>query len=96
MTGQSLYVYKGHTHEVRALAWSPDGTRLVSSGDDGTAQVWDAETGAELLTYRGHTGPFAGATRRVFGIAWSPDGTCIVSGDDQAVHVWAAAMGQEA
>ena len=38
----------GHPGGVDSLAWSPDGSRLVTGGSDGRFRVWDAETGAEL------------------------------------------------
>ena len=38
------------------MAWSPDGKRLATASDDHTAKVWDAATGKELLTLRGHSG----------------------------------------
>ena len=40
----------GHTREVRGVAFSPDGTRLATASLDGTAKVWDATSGQELLT----------------------------------------------
>jgi len=30
---------------VPAVAWSPDGTRLLTGGDDSTVRVWDATSG---------------------------------------------------
>ena len=33
---------------VRAVAFSPDGTRLATGSGDGTARVWDAATGRQL------------------------------------------------
>lgn len=37
-----------HSGWITALAWSPDGATLVSGSDDGTAAVWDADTGRLL------------------------------------------------
>ena len=41
---------------VRGVAFSPDGTKVVTAGySDKNAKIWDATTGAELLTITGHT-----------------------------------------
>ncbi len=67
------------------MAWSPDGRRLVSAAYDGTARVWDCDTGTELATLSGHTGF---VTRAVF----SPDGRRIATaGIDGNVLLWDAA-----
>ena len=33
------------------MSWSPTGDRLVTGCRDGTARVWDMNTGAELIRY---------------------------------------------
>jgi len=52
--------------------------------------VWDASTGAEVMTLRGHS-------ERVWSVAFSPDGKRIVSGSsvDHTVRVWDAGGGAE-
>lgn len=82
--------YHGHTSTVFTVAWSPDGMRIASGGNDNTVQVWDAKSGQHLLTHPGHTAP-------VRGVAWSLDGTHIASASrDGTVQVWDAASGQAA
>ena len=73
---------KGHTDIVLCAAYSPDGKRIVSGGEDKTLKVWDAETGAEVRSLKGHTGA-------VYSVAYSPDGRRIVSASqDGTVKVW--------
>ena len=78
----TIYMVTG----VLCVAFSPDGTRIVTGGtiDSSTAEasVWDARTGAELLQLKGHTA-------RVMSAAFSPDGTRIITGsEDGTVKVW--------
>lgn len=81
-TGKTLLTYSGHSGQVYALAWSPDGKGIVSGGDDNSARVWSAATGQTELVYSGHSGI-------VFKVAWSPDGKYIASASvDGTVQVW--------
>ena len=45
----------------------PDGARIVSGSADKTIKVWDASSGEELRTLKGHT-------ESVFSASFSPDG----------------------
>ena len=45
-----------HRRGCNSAAFSPDGTRIVTASDDGTARIWDAASGEELAVLRGHTG----------------------------------------
>ena len=47
-------VLRGHEGDALAVAFSPDGARIVSGSADGTVRVWDAASGEELLVLRGH------------------------------------------
>ena len=48
------HVLQGHTDQVSGAAFSPDGRHIVTSSRDGTARVWDSETGRELNVLKGH------------------------------------------
>jgi hypothetical protein len=50
-----LLTLNGHADAVNGVAYSPDGTRLASASSDGTARIWDAITGQQLLTLPGHS-----------------------------------------
>jgi WD40 repeat protein len=84
----ALLVYRGHTGAVQSVGWSPDGTRVVSAGDDAQVHVWDARTGQLYFRLPGHQDS-------VQAVGWSPDGQYIASGSrDHTVRVWNAATGQ--
>ncbi|KIK53578.1 hypothetical protein GYMLUDRAFT_178732, partial [Collybiopsis luxurians FD-317 M1] len=69
---------------VWAVAFSPNGLKLVSGSADRTVCIWDALTGEQLLEMRGHTG-------WVFSAAFSSDGTKVISGSrDTTVRLWNA------
>jgi len=69
------------------VAFSPDGTRIVTGSRDQTAKVWDAATGSPLLELQGHS-------FEVTSVAVSPDGTRIVTGSwDDTAKVWDARTG---
>src|SRR5258706_9575021 len=85
--GTTLSTYHEHGRLVLALAWSPDGTSIVSGSSDGSMHIWEAANGRNTFTYRDPSKWYAWACS----LAWSPDGTCIASGgDDKTVQIWQA------
>jgi WD40 repeat protein len=65
------------------VAFSSDGRRLATVGEEHTIKIWDAtKPGPELKTLRGHTGD-------VYAVAFSPDGRWLASaGQDTTVRLW--------
>lgn len=53
-TGEEVLILSGHVQQVTALAFRPDGRRIITSSLDGTVKVWHTQTGEELLTLQGH------------------------------------------
>jgi Pyruvate/2-oxoacid:ferredoxin oxidoreductase gamma subunit len=46
---REIAVLRGHENSVLHVAFSPNGGQLVSTSSDGTARVWDVQTGSEQI-----------------------------------------------
>src|SRR5262249_14913707 len=78
----------GHTAEITALIFSPDGKLLFSTAKDNSVRVWDWQAGKENLLFPQRHGDWPLA------LAISPDGSTLASGGkDGVVFVWDVATG---
>ena len=70
------------TREIDSVTFSPDGTRILSGSQDGSARVFELSTGRTLYNLLGHTA-------RVVSAEFSPDGDRAVTiHSDQSVRIW--------
>jgi hypothetical protein len=71
-----------------AVAYSLDGTTILTAGIDNTVLVWEAATGKQLVRPIRHNFP-------VRTLAFSPDGHTILTGSDEGtVRLWDAFSGE--
>ena len=80
LAAAELFTLRGHAAGIARIAFSPDGTRIVTGDLDGVIRLWGAATGKALLS-------FPGFADRITGLAFGPGGAfLVVSGD--AIHLY--------
>ena len=75
-TGARTLSFHGHDGDVNDVAFSPDGSRLASTGEDGKLKVWDPSTGRLVSTLGapgGAWGPSFSADGSLVAAAWKTD-----------------------
>ena len=73
VTGASVLSFQGHDGDVNDVAFSSDGSRLATTGDDGTLKVWDPSTGQLVSSMSGDvaaSGPSFSADDSLVAAAW--------------------------
>ncbi|KAJ2996178.1 hypothetical protein NUW58_g1053 [Xylaria curta] len=81
-TGRLQYSLPGLVKPVRAVAFSPAGTRLAAAGDSGIIAIYDTKHGE-------HVGNLTGHNAWITSLDWSDTGEYLLSGSfDGKAKVW--------
>ncbi|GAP91033.1 putative meiotic recombination protein rec14 [Rosellinia necatrix] len=81
-TGRLQYSLPGLVKPVRAVAFSPAGTRLAAAGDSGIIAIYDTKHGE-------HVGNLTGHNAWIMSLDWSDTGEYLLSGSfDGKAKVW--------
>ena len=79
---QPHLVISAHDGVIWRLVYLPDGRRAVTGSKDGTAKVWDLESGEQQGTIMDHK-------NEITGLTVTRDGTKVISSDDDGgIKVW--------
>ena len=93
---------RGHTDTLWSAVYSQDGTKIATASADGTARIWDATTGKELLSVKSVVqgtkppGPAFEGWGGFWYATFSPDGKYLATADgDGIARIWDAVTGEE-
>jgi WD40 repeat protein len=88
-SGTELLTMAGHDSEIRCIAISPDGEKVVSGSRDNSVRLWDVTSGQEMLRLTNHT-------EMINAVIFTPDGKrCISASGDKTLRVWDLSNGEE-
>jgi WD40 repeat protein len=74
---------RGHMAAIGGIAFTPDGTKVISAGDDKVIRVWDLASGKTVRTMRGESA--LGSLGKIFAMTLSPDGKLLAVGGDLGI-----------
>ncbi len=86
-TGEVLRNFTGHSDAVFSIAFSKNGSRLISGSWDKSIRLWDVSSGLELHSFTNHSD-------KITSITFFKEETIIISGSlDKTVKVWNISTG---
>jgi WD40 repeat protein len=74
-------VLSGHAGGIQAIAFSLDGSSVLTASEDGTARLWSTEPREPRVIGRHN--------ETVLSVAFSPDGKSVATSSDNSAKVWA-------
>lgn len=83
----------GHTRNINAASWSPDGALVATGSYDGTVRIWRADSGAMQAVLDDHHGP-------IWAVDWCPvahapgEYDLLSASSDASVRLWRVASGE--
>jgi len=81
-SGEHVAALFGHRDILGDVAFSTDGTRLATTGQDGEVRIWAVPSGELELVLAGQVG-------LIWGVSWSDDGSRLATGSAQSgVKIW--------
>ncbi len=85
---REVKTFRGHSHGIWTVAFSPDGLTLASGGAERLVRMWDIETGRLMRSLRGHTSD-------IRAIVFTPDGQTLATGsEDRTIRLWNGRTGE--
>ncbi|MFC1714836.1 FlgD immunoglobulin-like domain containing protein [Candidatus Poribacteria bacterium] len=78
LEGELIQTFHGHTDDVRSISIRPDGKVMATTSQDGSAKLWNMETGEEIW-HRDYSSPIAALSFR--------DNTVLLSCSDWTLNV---------
>lgn len=89
-SGREIAHLNAHGNLVFAMAFAPDGKRLLSAGGDNRARLWDTDGWKEIRQFAPRKPRDPERTSRPWAVLFSADGMtmAVCAGDDEETNLW--------
>jgi WD40 repeat protein len=86
-TGEVIHSFVGHSDAVSSIAFSKNGSMLISGSWDKSIRMWNVSSGTEIRSFTNHTD-------KITSVTFSNDESTIISGSlDKMVKIWNVSSG---